>query len=170
MLPRVTTSAAATDGGTRRARPRRKRAAASTATPWVGVFWMVAAFAAPPAYFVHGWCRMMMGAVGVRLDADGRCVIAGVLASLALVGLPVALPRLWIDEKRWPGTRWLGGVALGALAGCFVSEIFMLSDEAAFMDEVRVRGIDRPYDRPRAEPWTNAGLVWIPGEGAHATD
>jgi hypothetical protein len=63
-------------------------------------------------------------------------------------------------------------IGMGLFVGADVSEVTLLVDDYQFMDEVAQRGVGLPYQRGRRVwPWApNAGLVYIPGEGAHATD
>ncbi|MFG0252514.1 MAG: hypothetical protein ACF8NJ_06535 [Phycisphaerales bacterium JB038] len=65
------------------------------------------------------------------------------------------------------------GTMLGASAGAAVAEGFILLDEQRFLAEVEAhRQADGPskYARPRAWPNGNAALVYLEGEGVHATE
>jgi hypothetical protein len=59
-------------------------------------------------------------------------------------------------------------LTLALVLGSVASELWILSDERRFATEVgtanEVRG------RPRAWPNGTASLVYLPGEGVHATD
>jgi hypothetical protein len=60
--------------------------------------------------------------------------------------------------------------ALGALLGAVVAETSISVDEAHFFDDVDSGGASVSYHRARAWPNDSGELVYIAGDGAHATD
>jgi len=74
---------------------------------------------------------------------------------------------------RGPGRAMLGTTgtfAVGALLGAVAAETWITVDEARFFDEIERGGASVSHDRPRAWPNGSGALVYIAGEGAHATD
>lgn len=94
------------------------------------------------------------------MDATILALPIGVSALLAAL-----LRRAELKTLAWSGVMVAGGL----LAGSAASEAWILADESRFADEVALHP-DMDHDRARAWPNRNAGLVYIAGEGTHATD
>ena len=128
------------------------------------------AIAVAPGFLLYGYARAnFVETVGVTISGTLLGFFAGFAIPISFVGFPLLLPTLWI-ERRWQGGRWAALLAVGLLVGCASAEAAMLLDEARFEREVTRNGVDKPHQRGRPWPWTNAELIYLPRQGTHATD
>jgi hypothetical protein len=115
------------------------------------------------AFWLYGIGRTMRETV--TFTASGW--VFGMLLSFFLP-LLLILPmiRALRDVRATAKLAALIGAAL--LAGSVTSEVAILQDEHRFsMEAARATGV---YSRPRAWPNGAGSLVWVPGQGIHATD
>jgi hypothetical protein len=131
----------------------------------------------------------LLAGVAFRLTSPRRPTLiaicaAGVVATMvvtmigdAWLGLFAAAPAGGVIVAttyfNGPGRavlRTSGTFALGILLGAVAAETAITVDEARFFDEVERGGAAVSHDRPRAWPNGNCALVYIAGEGEHATD
>jgi hypothetical protein len=122
---------------------------------------------AAPAFFLYGMARTMSETFGFSATSTASSLMFTVfLASPVL--LLVVFAGL-ASRKFDPGVP-IVVLAAGLFAGCVASEAWLLIDEARFSSEVAALRPGEFHDRGRAWPFQNAGLVFIPGQGIHATD
>jgi hypothetical protein len=113
------------------------------------------------AFVLYAAGRTMAETFGLTLRGSASGLLIGFLAPLAV---SVLIAFAVVRKPR-------AGFAIGALllAGCLLSEAWLLRDEYRFEREVAARAQQR-YSRPRVWPNGASSLVFIPGRGIHSTD
>ena len=131
------------------------------------VAWMAALAAAAAGFFVYGHGRTMSETFGFSATSSAASLLLS--AFLAAPVLLVVVFAGFVTRKFDPGPPVVM-LAAGLLTGCVTSEAWILLDEARFSAEVGALRPGEFHDRGRAWPFQDAALVFIPGEGIHATD
>lgn len=121
-------------------------------------------------FWIYGAGRTMRETVGFDIGSFG----CGVLLAL---GLPYVLVALFLIVRQLRPSPTVGCppsllivLSLALLAGSLLSEWWILRDETQFSTEVSKTAQSKIYSRPRAWPNSGCSLVFVPGEGIHATD
>lgn len=119
-------------------------------------------------FWLYGAGRTICESTGL----DGRAQLAGMLIGVVLptsaMCLVMAVIRYWSVGRRAVPCGWLVSVTVGLLLGSVLSESCILWDEHKFAAEVK--GLEKPFSRPRAWPNGASSLVFVPGSGIHSTD
>lgn len=121
------------------------------------------------SFLIYGVGRTMCETVGF----SGRAPISGfALASLLLIPILTAefVAIRHSEQRALLARSALFILSSSLLFGCLVSELWILHDEKQFASEVSAILPQRIYSRPRAWPNGVCALVFVPGQGIHATD
>lgn len=135
--------------------------------PWISA--IVIGFAA--GFWNYGGVRTMQETVGFDSAAFGFGLLLGVVFFPSMAVLPLLLARtIWPNLKSWTPPSAFVALGVALLVGSVFSEWWILRDESKFSDEVSQVSLSSPYGRARAWPNEGCRLVFIPGQGIHATD
>ena len=119
-------------------------------------------------FWLYSGGRSLAETVGFHLSGLTAGLFLGLLLPLIYIGLPATLLLKWVGQNKRSVFRVLLMFSLMLLTGCAIAEIRVLKDEAAFATEIKGRTII--YNRARVWPNQSSMLVFVPGQGIHATD
>ena len=131
----------------------------------------VAVFAASvgASAFLYGFLRVGAETFGFTWACTLRTLGATAFVTSWIVLPALLLTRIASSPRLRPAAELLITWLITVILGAGVGELCVLADEASFIDQV-ARHPSHAFDRGRRWPYGNAGLVYVPGEGIHATD
>lgn len=123
------------------------------------------------SFWLYGGARTMRETVSFDIVASVSGFVFGVLLPLVIILPPLLVAKkLWHLEKGWRVPSWFIAFAICLLVGSLASEAWILRDEAQFSAEVSKTNKEVLYSRSRTWPNQTCSLVFVPGQGIHATD
>lgn len=131
---------------------------------------LVALFAFSAAYWVYGACRTLGEWVGFDFARSLWTFALGIGMLVVLVLPWLLIKQHWFPDFGVAPRPLMITIIAGFFLGSVAAELQLLHDERQFFAEVRARGEEHSYSRERAGPHEICSLIYVPGQGVHATD